>query len=127
MQYTNVSLDRNSAYAYWVPELPTSGTTPHFGSAASTASSIIVKAGYFVANGNESTFKISTQGGFASGSSVWLNQTYIGSWTGIDIAENNVNVYELPNLITGKSYVFTVLIDNMGMDESGVVGQDEFK
>ncbi|KAE8354980.1 putative beta-galactosidase A [Aspergillus coremiiformis] len=41
-------LDRNSAYNYWVPELATQGTSPGFSTAKTTASSIIVKAGYLV-------------------------------------------------------------------------------
>ncbi|KKZ64295.1 beta-galactosidase A [[Emmonsia] crescens] len=41
-------LDRNSAYNYWVPEVPRSGETPGFSTFENTASSIIVKAGYLV-------------------------------------------------------------------------------
>ena len=87
----------------------------------------LVYRGHFVANGNESTFYVLTQGGSAFGSSVWLNQTYIGSWSGIDAAENNNNEYKLPKLTAGESYVFTVLIDNMGIDENWVVGQEGAK
>ena len=39
---------RNAAYDYWVPELPAKGTLPGFSTAETTASSIIVKAGYLV-------------------------------------------------------------------------------
>lgn len=45
---TVILLDRNSAYNYWVPELPTHGTDPSLSTQESTASSIIVNAGYLV-------------------------------------------------------------------------------
>jgi beta-galactosidase len=41
-------LDRNSAYSYWVPQLPPKGEAPGFSNQESTASSIIVNAGYLV-------------------------------------------------------------------------------
>jgi Beta-galactosidase, domain 3 len=40
--------DKSSAYNYWVPQLPQQGTSPGSSSLATTASSIIVKSGYFV-------------------------------------------------------------------------------
>ncbi|RDL39958.1 Beta-galactosidase [Venustampulla echinocandica] len=88
---------------------------------------VLVYRGHFVAKGDESTFKITTQGGSASGSSVWLNSTYIGSWAGIDAATAHSASYTLPNLSAGKSYVFTVVVDNNGLDENWVVGPDEMK
>ncbi|KIW38411.1 uncharacterized protein PV06_09377 [Exophiala oligosperma] len=84
--------------------------------------------GHFVSQGNESTLYVNTRGGTAYGHSIWLNQTFIGSWAGVS-TQNNTNVtYDLPpNLQSGKAYVFTVLIDHMGYDESGTVGSDEMK
>ncbi|THC91551.1 hypothetical protein EYZ11_008991 [Aspergillus tanneri] len=41
-------LDRNSAYDYWVPQLPAEGTSPGYSTQKNIASSIIVKAGYIV-------------------------------------------------------------------------------
>jgi hypothetical protein len=88
---------------------------------------VLIYRGHFVATGNESTFKISTQGGSAFGSSVWLNSTYIGSWPGIDASSANNASYTLPNVAAGKSYIFTVVVDNNGLDENWVVGPDEMK
>ncbi|KAL2002782.1 hypothetical protein VTN02DRAFT_5941 [Thermoascus thermophilus] len=83
--------------------------------------------GHFVAAGSETSLSIHTQGGSAFGSSVWLNQTYIGSWTGIDKDSDRNATYQLPDLKAGTPYVFTVLIDNMGLDESWTIGTDEMK
>lgn len=83
--------------------------------------------GRFTATGNESSLYLCTQGGSAFGSSVWLNSTYIGSWAGADYAEAKNSTYTLPNLKAGAKYLFTVLIDNNGLDENWVVGRDEMK
>jgi hypothetical protein len=88
---------------------------------------VLVYRGHFTATGNETTLKIQTQGGSGFGSSVWLNSTYIGSWTGIDAATNYNSTYTIPNLSAGKSYIFTVVIDNNGLDENWTVGPDQMK
>ncbi|PQE22525.1 Glycoside hydrolase family 35 protein [Rutstroemia sp. NJR-2017a BVV2] len=88
---------------------------------------VLLFRGHFTATGNETTFYISTQGGSAFGSSVWLNSTYIGSWVGIDAAEAKNSTYTLPNLKAGAKYVFTIVIDNNGLDENWVTGVDEMK
>jgi hypothetical protein len=43
-------IDRNSAYNYWVPDLPGSGSTPAYGTSAQSPDSVIVKAGYLIRN-----------------------------------------------------------------------------
>ena len=83
--------------------------------------------GHFTAQGDETEFYISTQGGSAFGSSVWLNDKFIGSWKGTDVATSQNNTYTLPKLSGGKDYVLTVLVDNMGLNENWVVGPDEMK
>jgi beta-galactosidase GanA len=88
---------------------------------------VLLYRGHFVATGNESSFYIHTQGGSAFGSSVWLNSTYIGSWAGIDKDEDHNATYTLPNLVAGKSYVFTVVIENNGLGENGFAGLDQMK
>ena len=87
----------------------------------------LVYRGSFVAQGNETSFFIRTQGGQAFGSSVWLNQTLLGSWTGLNKDSDNNSTYQLPHLEQGKTYVITVVVDNMGLDENGTVGEDEMK
>ncbi|EPS25349.1 putative beta-galactosidase [Penicillium oxalicum 114-2] len=83
--------------------------------------------GHFVANGKESIFFIQTQGGSAYGHSVWVNETYVGSWEGSGSNDNYNATYTLPSLATGKKYVITVVIDNMGLDENWVIGQEGMK
>ncbi|XHG07123.1 hypothetical protein AWENTII_010281 [Aspergillus wentii] len=87
----------------------------------------LIYRGHFTATGNESSLFIHTQGGSAFGSSVWLNETYVGSWAGIDKDMDSNSTYKLPKLQGGKPYVFTVVVDNMGLDEDWTVGSDEMK
>ena len=82
--------------------------------------------GQFTATGAENSFTIETQGGAGFGSSVWLGGSYLGSWTG-SAAEGRNNTYTVPTLTAGKVYVFTVLIDNMGLDENWTIGQEQMK
>lgn len=88
---------------------------------------VLLYRGHFTATGVERTLALQTQGGSAFGSSVFLNSTFIGSWTGIDADSDNNSTYTLPNLTKGKSYVLTVVIDNNGLDENFIVGPDEMK
>ncbi|RDW80818.1 putative beta-galactosidase [Coleophoma crateriformis] len=88
---------------------------------------VLIYRGHFTASGNESQLYLSTQGGSAFGSSVWLNSTYVGSWAGIDAASANNKTYTLPNLSAGKKYVITVLVDNNGLEENWVPGTDTMK
>ncbi|KAI9732390.1 MAG: hypothetical protein M1834_001598 [Cirrosporium novae-zelandiae] len=87
----------------------------------------ILYRGHFTATGNESTFELSTQGGSAYGHSVWLNSTFLGSWTGIDVDSNYNQTFTLPNLVSGKPYTITVVVDTMGQEENWYVGPDEMK
>lgn len=80
--------------------------------------------GHFTATGNESKINIWTQGGEAFGASIWLNSTFIGSWAGNSVEESYNSTFTLPNLVAGNSYVFTVLIQNQGLDENYNVGGD---
>jgi hypothetical protein len=82
---------------------------------------VLIYRGHFVANGAESSFLVNTQGGSAYGSSVWLNSTYLGSWPGIDASSENNDTYTVPNLVAGKAYVLTVVVDNMGLDPRGIL------
>lgn len=83
--------------------------------------------GHFVATGAEKTFFVQTQGGSAFSSAVWLNDKYIGSWDGTSTSSDSNATYTLPTLKKNKSYVLTVVVDTMGLDENWVVGEDEMK
>ncbi|CZR68512.1 related beta-galactosidase E [Phialocephala subalpina] len=77
--------------------------------------------GHFVANGNETIFQIVTQGGDGYGHSIWLNDTFIGSWTGTGSDANHNGTYTIGSLVEGSRYVITVLIDHMGLEEESFV------
>lgn len=83
--------------------------------------------GHFVASGVESTISLTTSGGSAFGMSAFLNSTYLGSFTGYDAATVGNSTFTLPNLIAGKNYVITVVVDNMGLDEDWTVGTETMK
>ncbi|CAJ2501142.1 Uu.00g039950.m01.CDS01 [Anthostomella pinea] len=83
--------------------------------------------GHFTAIGNESSLALETQGGSAFGMSAWLNGTYLGSYAGIDAAASANSTFTLPALSAGESYVLTVVIDNMSLDEDWTVGTDDMK
>ncbi|KAL4871183.1 putative beta-galactosidase A [Aspergillus spectabilis] len=83
--------------------------------------------GHFTANGKEGNFSIQTQGGNAFGSSVWIGSTYLGSWTGDNAYQDHNATYALPRLTKDKEYVFTVVVDNMGLEGNWVVGEDAMK
>ncbi|KAK0613084.1 beta-galactosidase precursor [Bombardia bombarda] len=89
---------------------------------------VLLFRGHFVATGSESQLYLLTQGGSAYASSVWLNSTFLGSWSGNDATSVHGDTYTLPPSLTpGAAYVLTILVDNMGLNENGVVGSDESK
>ena len=83
--------------------------------------------GHFVATGSESTLSLETQGGTAFGHSIWLNNTFIGSWAGISIDDNYNQTLQLPHCIKGQPYVFTIVIDTTGLEEENWVGNGTMK
>ena len=88
---------------------------------------VLLFRGHFTANGNERSLFLETQGGSAFGTSVWINSDYVGSFVGYDAASNGNKTYTLPSLKTGDDAVITVVVDQMGMDENYVIGQNEMK
>ncbi|KAM0542864.1 hypothetical protein ACHAPJ_012587 [Fusarium lateritium] len=87
----------------------------------------LVYRGHFTADGSESKLKLWTIGGRAFGSSVWLDDKFLGSFAGYDIANNFNSTYELPKTQKGRKYVLTVLVDNMGLHTNWSPGLDEMK
>ncbi|GFF25268.1 probable beta-galactosidase E [Aspergillus udagawae] len=87
----------------------------------------LIYRGHFKANGDESWVFLNTSGGVGFANSAWLNQTFLGSWTG---SGNNMTYprnISLPHeLSSGESYVLTVVIDHMGQDEEAP-GTDAIK
>ena len=83
--------------------------------------------GHFKANGKESTLFLQTQGGTAFGYSIWLNETFVGSWDGISIDDNYNQTLNLPKCTAGVDYVMTIVIDTNGLEEENVVGSSTMK
>lgn len=101
--------------------------TSLFGSDYGYNTGALIFRGHFTADGSETSLYLNTQGGWAFGSSVWIGDVYVGSWTGIDAEMANNSTYTLPNLVSGKKYILTVVVDNNGLDENWVVGPDLMK
>ncbi|CAG8902480.1 unnamed protein product [Penicillium egyptiacum] len=88
----------------------------------------VLYRGYFVANGDESLLRLSTQGGFAYAHSVWLNSTFLGSWAGSAIIQAKNQTLGFPGkLMRGAPYVITVLVDHMGLDANFYVNEQTMK
>lgn len=87
----------------------------------------LVYRGHFTATGDETSLFLNTSGGNAFAHSVFLNQTFLGSWTGNN--SNQTYAQDFPfasSLSPGADYVLTVLIDHMGQDEEAP-GTDAIK
>ena len=88
----------------------------------------LIYRGHFTSTGNESSFYLYTQGGYAYAHSIWLNSTFIGSFTGTSVDESWNQTYLFPStLVANTPYVITVLIDHMGLDENYYPGEDQLK
>ncbi|UZP39343.1 hypothetical protein NXS19_007159 [Fusarium pseudograminearum] len=83
--------------------------------------------GHFTADGAESKFKVWTFGGMSYGSSVWLDDKFLGSFVGSGPRNNDTTTYSLPKMQKGKKYVLTVIVDNMGLNGNWVPGLEEGK
>jgi hypothetical protein len=83
--------------------------------------------GTFKASGEEKKFSVHTRGGLAYAHSVWIGDTFLGSWKGNAEIDNHTMSHNLADLEAGKSYTFTIVIDNMGHDQNWHPGMDESK
>jgi hypothetical protein len=87
----------------------------------------LVYRGHFTATGSETNLSIQPAGGEGFSASVWLNSSFVGSFTGEASAPNVTVSYSLPSTISGSSYVLNVLIDQTGFEEIDVEGSDDMK
>jgi beta-galactosidase len=84
--------------------------------------------GSFIADGSESSIYLLTEGGYAYGHSVWLNSTYLGSWSGTDAEMFHNQTLAFPEELKPNClYVLTVLIDHMGLDLNFVANVQTMK
>lgn len=89
----------------------------------------LIYRGHFVANGNESSLYLSTQGGSGFGHSVWINSTYLGSFDGAGVPGGFNETLSIPSgtLTRGKNHVITVVMDHMGEETNWTPGYDTMK
>lgn len=87
----------------------------------------LIYRGEFAAGGNETTVRFLTQGGSAYGSSFFLNGTFLGSFVGNKSTVAANVTYSLPPLKANEHQIFTIIIDNMGLNEEWTVGTGTMK
>lgn len=102
---------------------PTSLYTSDYGFNAGSA----LFRGHFTASGEETTFNVTLQGGRAFGASVWLGSTFLGSSTGGPQGHFGSIVADVPELKKGEEYIFTIVMDHMGLNGNYVVGEEILK
>ncbi|KAF2128763.1 glycoside hydrolase family 35 protein [Dothidotthia symphoricarpi CBS 119687] len=87
----------------------------------------LILRGHFVATGTEDVIHLNVSGGSAFAFSAWINQTFIGSWSGNSEAAIANETLSAPTLTRGDDYVLTVLMDHMGHNGNWFVGFNEQK
>lgn len=116
------SLDHKDTNNTLKPETPTCLYADDYGYHGGS----LIYRGHFHANGDESSIFLNVSGGVGFGHSVWLNQTFLGSWTGRGSNKTFSQTLPLANLTAEEPYTLTVLIDHMGQDEEAP-GTDAIK
>ncbi|KAF9268257.1 glycoside hydrolase family 35 protein [Marasmius fiardii PR-910] len=83
---------------------------------------------HFNATGLETGFKLDVWGGTAFGYSVWLDETFAGSFVGDWVQGNHEESFNFSkSLVKGSSHVLTVLQDHMGLNENWAGAGEDFK
>ncbi|KAF3027861.1 hypothetical protein E8E15_010235 [Penicillium rubens] len=83
--------------------------------------------GHFNANGRESNVRLDLSGGTGFGHSVWLNDTFLGSWNGSSTNSTVVHNMSVSFFLSqGSPFLISVLIDHMDQDEEAP-GTDAIK
>jgi hypothetical protein len=108
------------------PRNLTTPTSLYAGDYGYTSGSLIY-CGYFIAKTDSSDFNLTTQGGDAFAHSMWLNETFLSSWTGDPANASYTQTLNLTALSPGSPYVLTMLIDHMGLEENTFLGKDTMK
>ncbi|KAH8203940.1 hypothetical protein TruAng_001882 [Truncatella angustata] len=88
---------------------------------------VVLYRGNFIATGNETTVRFLTQGGTAYGSSAFIDSFFLGSTNGSKSAASSNATFSLPQLRPNETHVFTVVVDNLGLDEEWTVGSNTMK
>ncbi|KAI1105624.1 glycoside hydrolase family 35 protein [Jackrogersella minutella] len=90
---------------------------------------VLIYRGHFNATGYETNLSMWTGGGNGFASSIWLDDYLVGSYTGNPGNETCQDSYDItgPGLQAGTEHVLTVVVENMGLDEDYVIGDDTMK
>ncbi|KAL6352317.1 hypothetical protein LRP88_14401 [Fusarium phalaenopsidis] len=107
--------------------VPLQNTVSLYGSDYGFHAGALIYRGHFTADGSETQLKLWTQGGRAFATAAWLDDKFLGSFTGNGATGNFNSTYELPKLQKGKRYVVTVVVDNTGLNGNWTPGYDEQK
>jgi hypothetical protein len=83
---------------------------------------------HFVATGDEKAFWPTIIGGTAFGYSIWLDETFIGSFAGDATLDRYNQSYTFPKqLVRGEKHVITILQDHTGLEGDWWAAGDSFK
>jgi hypothetical protein len=84
--------------------------------------------GHFTATGRETGFNANMSGGLAFGYSMWVDDIFIGSWTGDGPHEIYNQTHKFPlTLAAGSSHILTILLEHMGIEQNWAGASDYFR
>lgn len=83
--------------------------------------------GRFNATGSENSLFLRTMGGLAFASSVWLDGKFVGAKLAQANNDDANSTYTIPQLDPGTLHVLTIVVDNMGLNEDYVIGDEDMK
>lgn len=83
---------------------------------------------HFVATGQETGFSANVSGGLAFGYSIWLDDSFVGSWVGDAPHDTYNQTHKFPStLAAGSPHVITILLDHMGVEQNWAGASDWFR
>ncbi|KXN86326.1 putative beta-galactosidase A, partial [Leucoagaricus sp. SymC.cos] len=83
---------------------------------------------HFTAMGQETGFYTNMSGGLAFGYSMWLDDTFIGSWAGDAPHDTYNQTLKFPSaLMAGSYHIITILLDHMGVEQNWAGASDWFR
>jgi Beta-galactosidase jelly roll domain/Beta-galactosidase, domain 3 len=87
----------------------------------------ILYRGTFKATGDEKNVTLSLRPGYGGAAMAYLNSTFVGSVAILGHGEMTLKFDMSGTVEAGKTYIITILLDNMGHNENWTVGEDEHK
>jgi len=83
---------------------------------------------HFIATGQETGFYANMSGGLAFAYSMWLDNSFIGSWTGDGPHDMYSQTLDFPSALrVGSQHVLTILLDHMGIEQNWAGASDWFR